>query len=185
MNPIVHAENISRFYGMILGLNNVSFTIRPGITGIVGPNGAGKTTLFRLVLGQIQPSAGTLTVFGERPWNNPAVQARIAYCPESEVMPAGLRPLAQWFEGRDIAIKHRRFGHPAGPYAEAARVLLREHAADVVVMGHTHVPHLHALPEGRMVNTGSCSGGRFMHVSIDTAARTVEIHTAGGPGQRA
>lgn len=98
MNPIVHAENVSRFYGMILGLNNVSFTIRPGITGIVGPNGAGKTTLFRLVLGQIQASAGTLTVFGERPWNNPAVQARIAYCPESEVMPAGLRPL-EWLTG--------------------------------------------------------------------------------------
>lgn len=98
MNAIVQAENISRFYGMILGLNNVSFTIRPGITGIVGPNGAGKTTLFRLVLGQIQASAGTLTVFGEQPWNNPAVQARIAYCPESEIMPAGLRPL-EWLTG--------------------------------------------------------------------------------------
>lgn len=91
---------------------------------------------------------------------------------------AGLRPLAQWFEGRDIAIKHRRFGHAQGPYAEAARGLLREHGADLVVMGHTHVPHLHALPEGRVVNTGSCSRGRFMHVSIDTAARTVEIHAA-------
>jgi predicted phosphodiesterase len=89
---------------------------------------------------------------------------------------AGLRPLAQWFEGRDIAIKHRRFGHAEGPYAAAARGLLREHAADVVVMGHTHVPHVHALPEGRVVNTGSCSRGRFMHVSIDTQARTVELH---------
>lgn len=93
----------------------------------------------------------------------------------------GLRPLAQWFEGRDIAIKHKRFGHAAGPYAAAARALLREHAADVVVMGHTHVPHLHALPEGRVVNTGSCSRRKFMHVSIDTAARTVEVHTAVAP----
>jgi ABC-2 type transport system ATP-binding protein len=98
MNAIVHAENLSRFYGMILGLNNVSFTIRPGITGIIGPNGAGKTTLFRLLLGQIRPSSGELTVFGGRPWNNPAVQARIAYCPESETMPAGLRPL-EWLTG--------------------------------------------------------------------------------------
>ena len=95
MNAIVQAENLSRFYGMILGLNNVSFTIRPGITGIVGPNGAGKTTLFRLLLGQIRPSSGALTVFGEPPWNNRAVQARLAYCPESELMPAGLRPL-EW-----------------------------------------------------------------------------------------
>jgi ABC-2 type transport system ATP-binding protein len=98
MSAIVQAENVSRFYGMILGLNNVSFAIRPGITGIIGPNGAGKTTLFRLLLGQIQPSSGELTVFGERPWNNPAVQSRLAYCPESEVMPAGLRPL-EWLTG--------------------------------------------------------------------------------------
>ena len=98
MSAIIAAESVSRFYGMILGLNNVSFTIRQGITGIVGPNGAGKTTLFRLVLGQIQPSSGTLTVFGERPWNNASVQARLAYCPESEVMPSGLRPL-EWLVG--------------------------------------------------------------------------------------
>ncbi len=91
---------------------------------------------------------------------------------------AGLRPLAQWFEGRDVAIKHRRFGHADGPYARAARTLLREHAADLVVMGHTHVPHLHSLPEGRVVNTGSCARGRRTHVSIDTAARSVEIHRA-------
>jgi len=89
---------------------------------------------------------------------------------------AGLRSLAQWFEGRDVAIKHRRFGHIDGPYARAARGLLREHAADLVVMGHTHVAHLHALPEGRLVNTGSCSRGRREHVTIDTAARSVEIH---------
>ncbi|MBL9103536.1 MAG: metallophosphoesterase family protein [Myxococcales bacterium] len=88
---------------------------------------------------------------------------------------AGLRPLAQWIEGRDIAIKHSKFGHAEGPYAEAARGLLREHAADVVVMGHTHVPHLHELPEGRVVNTGSCSRARLMYVSIDTATRAVEV----------
>ena len=98
MSTIVQAENLSRFYGMILGLNNVSFSIRPGITGVVGPNGAGKTTLFRLLLGQIQPSSGELFVFGERPWNNQAVQSRVAYCPESEEMPAGLRPL-EWLVG--------------------------------------------------------------------------------------
>lgn len=89
---------------------------------------------------------------------------------------AGLRPLAQWFEGRDVAIKHKRFGHADGPYARAARTLLRERSADLVVMGHTHVPHLHSWPEGRVVNTGSCARGRRTHVSIDTATRSVEIH---------
>ncbi len=98
MSTIIKAENLSRFYGIVLGLNNASFRIRSGITGIVGPNGAGKTTLFRLLTGQIRPSYGAITVFGGDPWNNPAVQARLAYCPESEAVPAGLRPL-EWLSG--------------------------------------------------------------------------------------
>ena len=98
MNAIVLAENLSRFYGVVLGLNNVSFQINPGITGIVGPNGAGKTTLFRLLLGQVQPSSGTIRVFGELPWSNPVVQAQLAYCPEDEAVPQGLRP-RDWLVG--------------------------------------------------------------------------------------
>ena len=90
MNPIIQGHNLSRFYGMILGLNHVNFAIRPGITGVVGPNGAGKTTLFRLLTGQIKPSSGRLEVFGLDPWNNPAVQSRVAYCPESEAVPADI-----------------------------------------------------------------------------------------------
>jgi ABC-2 type transport system ATP-binding protein len=98
MNPIVEAENLSRFYGLILGLNNVNLVIRPGITGVVGPNGAGKTTLFRLITGQIRASSGTLRVFGANPWGNPAVRARLAYCPEGEDLPGGLRPM-EWLIG--------------------------------------------------------------------------------------
>ncbi len=117
MSTIIQAENLSRFYGVVLGLNNVSFRIRAGITGLVGPNGAGKTTLFRLLTGQIRPSYGTLRVFGDEPWNNPAVQGRLAYCPESEAVPAGLRPL-EWLAGLGMIS-----GLPAG---EADR---RAHAA--------------------------------------------------------
>ena len=98
MNAIVLAENLSRFYGVVLGLNNVSFRINSGITGVVGPNGAGKTTLFRLLLGQVQPSSGTIRVLGELPWSNPVVQAQLAYCPEDEAVPQGLRP-RDWLVG--------------------------------------------------------------------------------------
>ncbi|MEO6004344.1 MAG: ABC transporter ATP-binding protein [Opitutus sp.] len=98
MNPLIEAVNLSRFYGVVLGLNNVSFRIKPGITGVVGPNGAGKTTFFRLLLGQVRPSSGTIEVFGKNPWANPEVQAQIAYCPEDEAVPSGLRPL-DWLVG--------------------------------------------------------------------------------------
>jgi ABC-2 type transport system ATP-binding protein len=125
MSAIVQAETVSRFYGMILGLNNVSFSLGPGITGVVGPNGAGKTTLFRLLTGQIKPSFGTIKVFGERPWNNPAVQARIGYCPESEAAPPVLRPL-DWLVG--LAMISGCSAAEAGTRARAAlaRVKLAE-----------------------------------------------------------
>ncbi|MEM6995880.1 MAG: metallophosphoesterase family protein [Myxococcota bacterium] len=88
----------------------------------------------------------------------------------------GLRPLASWFEGRDVTIKDQRFRGVDGPYARAADSLATAHAADVIVMGHTHVPSRHVLPSGvTAVNTGTCSGGHRMFVSIDTATRTVHV----------
>jgi ABC-2 type transport system ATP-binding protein len=98
MNAIIQARELSRWYGMVMGLNNVSFEIEPGLTGLVGPNGAGKSTLIQIVTGQLQPSSGELTVFGERPWNNPALLQRIGYCPEGEAVPKELRPL-DWLCG--------------------------------------------------------------------------------------
>lgn len=93
MKPIVEAKELSCFYGVVLGLNNVSFSIPAGITGLVGPNGAGKSTLIKMVTGQLAPSSGELRVFGEMPRNNPALLGRIGYCPEREQMPKDLRPV--------------------------------------------------------------------------------------------
>lgn len=87
----------------------------------------------------------------------------------------GLRPVAQYLEGKDVAIKHRRFGHAEGPYARGARALMRERGVEFVVMGHTHVAHVHPLAEGTVVNTGSCTGGRATVVTIDTCTRAVTI----------
>ena len=98
MNPVIQARELSRWYGMVMGLNNVSFDIAPGLTGLVGPNGAGKSTLIQVITGQLQPSAGTLTVFGVTPWNNPALLRRIGFCPEREAVPKDLRPM-DWLTG--------------------------------------------------------------------------------------
>jgi ABC-2 type transport system ATP-binding protein len=98
MNPVVQAQELSRWYGMVMGLNNVSFEIGPGLTGLVGPNGAGKSTLIQIVTGQLEPSSGLLTVLGEVPWNNPRLLQRIGHCPEGEAVPKDLRPL-EWLRG--------------------------------------------------------------------------------------
>jgi ABC-2 type transport system ATP-binding protein len=93
MNPIVQARDLSRWYGIVMGLNNVSFDIPPGLTGLVGPNGAGKSTLMQIITGQLQSSSGTLTAFGESPWNNPRLLRRLGFCPEHESIPPELKPL--------------------------------------------------------------------------------------------
>ena len=98
MSAVVHARELSRWYGIVMGLNNVSFEIEPGLTGLVGPNGAGKSTLLNIVTGQLQSSSGELTVLGEIPWNNPGLLKRIGYCPEREAVPKDLRPL-DWLRG--------------------------------------------------------------------------------------
>ena len=93
MSTIIQARELSRWYGLVMGLNNVNFEIESGLTGLVGPNGAGKSTLIQIITGQLQPSSGELTVFHEKPWNNPHLIQRIGYCPEGEAVPKELRPL--------------------------------------------------------------------------------------------
>src|SRR5882762_6374117 len=95
---IIEAHELSRWYGIVMGLNNVSFEIASGLTGLVGPNGAGKSTLIEIITGQLQPSSGRLTVFGQVPWNNPSLIQRIGYCPEREAVPKELRPM-DWLRG--------------------------------------------------------------------------------------
>ena len=92
----------------------------------------------------------------------------------------GLRALAQSIEGHDIRIKHRRFHHPEGPYLKAGRRLLREQHADIVVMGHTHMPVRVEVPEGIIVNSGSCSAGQLSYVAIDTRQHSVELRRGCG-----
>jgi ABC-2 type transport system ATP-binding protein len=98
MSTIIHALELSRWYGIVMGLNNVTFEIEAGLTGLVGPNGAGKSTLIQIITGQLQPSSGELTVFGEKPWNNMRLLQRLGFCPEREAVPRDLQPL-DWLHG--------------------------------------------------------------------------------------
>jgi ABC-2 type transport system ATP-binding protein len=81
---IVTTSHLSKWYGQVSGLNDVTVTVPPGITGLLGPNGAGKSTFMKLITGQLKPSKGEVRVLGERIWGNPAIYTRIGFCPEQD-----------------------------------------------------------------------------------------------------
>jgi ABC-2 type transport system ATP-binding protein len=81
---IVTTEHLSKWYGQVSGLNDVTVTVPAGITGLLGPNGAGKSTFMKLITGQLRPSKGTVRVLGEPIWGNPSVYRRIGFCPEQD-----------------------------------------------------------------------------------------------------
>ena len=82
--PIVTAQGLSKWYGQVIGLNDVSVAISSGITGLLGPNGAGKSTFLKLVTGLLKPSMGSVRVFGAPIWWNPMAYADIGYCPDQD-----------------------------------------------------------------------------------------------------
>jgi ABC-2 type transport system ATP-binding protein len=84
MTPLVQATHLSKWYGQVSGLNDITVTIPPGITGLLGPNGAGKSTFMKLITGQLQPSQGALAVMGEPVWGNPGMYRRMGFCPEQD-----------------------------------------------------------------------------------------------------
>ena len=81
---VIAAEHRSKWYGQVIGLNDVSVAVPPGITGLLGPNGAGKSTFMKLVTGQLKPSKGTITVLDRPIWNNPSLYFRVGFCPEQD-----------------------------------------------------------------------------------------------------
>jgi len=87
MSNVVEARMLSKWYGQVIGLNNFSIEVPKGITGIVGPNGAGKSTFFKLLTGNIKTNVGHLRVLGEEPWQNPALLAKIGFCPDYDFLP--------------------------------------------------------------------------------------------------
>jgi ABC-2 type transport system ATP-binding protein len=84
MPPIVAADHLSKWYGQVIGLNDVSVSVPAGITGLLGPNGAGKSTFMKLITGQLKPSKGSISVLAEPIWRNPALYFRIGFCPEQD-----------------------------------------------------------------------------------------------------
>lgn len=79
-------DKVSRWYGNVVAVNDVTMTVGPGITGLLGPNGAGKSTLISMMGGFLAPSAGTVTLDGGRVWKNPEIYRQVGLVPEAEAM---------------------------------------------------------------------------------------------------
>ena len=78
----IELRNVSRWYGNVVAINDITMTVGPGVTGLLGPNGAGKSTLLHLISGFLEPSRGELTVGGTPSWRNPGIYRTLGLVPE-------------------------------------------------------------------------------------------------------
>jgi len=83
---MIKAENVSRWFGNIVAVSDISFSVGPGITGLLGPNGAGKTTILQMAAGFLQPSNGSVRVRGQSPWRNSMLYRYTGLVPEREAI---------------------------------------------------------------------------------------------------
>src|SRR5678810_29710 len=89
-DQLIIFDNVSKFYGEILGVNRVNLQIAPGITSLVGPNGAGKTTLMNLMTGLLRPTRGTVSVLGIPTDRPEELFRKVGYCSQFDSFPRGL-----------------------------------------------------------------------------------------------
>ncbi len=99
--PIVEFDEVSKWYGNVIGINKLTIRIPTGVTGLLGPNGAGKSTLLQLATGQLYPSQGAVRVLGQRVWSNAALNRQIGLCPEQDAM-------YEWMTGWDFIFTSAR-----------------------------------------------------------------------------
>ncbi len=112
---VVLFEDVSKFYGEVLGVNRVDLAIGAGITSLVGPNGSGKTTLMNLATGLLRPTEGRVSVLGIEPSDPERLFAKVGYCTQFDTYPRGI-------SGWDFVHLYLKLsGLDSGRAAEAAR----------------------------------------------------------------
>ncbi len=129
----VEVANVSRWYGNVVAVNEISFRLNAGITGLLGPNGAGKSTMLHMLAGFLQPSAGTVKIMGETTWRNPDIYSRIGLVPEREAV-YGFMPGREFV--KQSALLHK-LPNPDAAAAAAIRRVEMEFAQDRAMGGYS------------------------------------------------
>ena len=119
----VDVQNVSRWYGDVVAVNDISFTLEPGITGLLGPNGAGKSTMLHMISGFLRPSVGSISVLGASAWRNTELFRRVGLVPERE-------SVYSFLGARDFAVASARLHGLPDPDEAATRAIARVELED-------------------------------------------------------
>jgi ABC-2 type transport system ATP-binding protein len=112
----IELANVSRWYGNVVAVNDITMTIGPGVTGLLGPNGAGKSTVLHLIAGFLAPSRGKLTVGGVPSWRNPDIYRTVGLVPEQDSVYAFLT-------GEEFVLATARLHELADPAGATRRAI--------------------------------------------------------------
>ncbi|HEY6014432.1 MAG TPA: ABC transporter ATP-binding protein, partial [Candidatus Limnocylindrales bacterium] len=127
--PAIELSEVSRWYGNVVAVNEVSFALGPGVTGLLGPNGAGKSTLLHMMAGLLRPSHGTVKVFGRPTWLDPDIYRQVGLVPEREAVHG-------YLTGRQFALFNAQLQRLPDPEGAATRAL---EAVDLVDVQHRQI----------------------------------------------
>ena len=122
-------EGVSRWYGNVVAVNDVSFSVGAGVTSLLGPNGAGKTTILHMLAGLLRPSSGKVLLGGQTAWRNPGVYRSVGLVPEREAV-------YDFLTGRqfvEMCARLHRLPDPRDAAARAIETVDLEAAADRAV----------------------------------------------------
>ncbi len=132
-SAVIRLEHVTRWYGNVVAINDISYEFRPGVTGILGPNGAGKSTLLHLMAGFLQPSSGEVLVFDEPSWDHPDLFKRLGLVPESEAV----YPFLSAREFATISARLHNLPDPEGAARVALQRVQLEDAQDRPMRGYS------------------------------------------------
>jgi ABC-2 type transport system ATP-binding protein len=120
----IQLDHVSRWFGNVVAVNDITMDVGPGVTGLLGPNGAGKSTLINMMAGFLAPSAGAVTLDGTRVWRNEDVYREIGIVPEREAM-------YDFLTGREFVVANAELHGLGATEAQRALALVEmEHAQD-------------------------------------------------------